>query len=439
LALSLAPVSQGQDTVTCDNDVVVQANDWLSKIADKFFGDVLAYTVIAEATNTKATTDDSYATIADVNLIEPGWKLCIPTAEYAQSMLGMDSQPEAAMESSTEAESDTEMAAESDAAMTDWVAPEGALVSVPVTQAPTLDGTVDEAFWADAPAITVQVRSGANMGESDVTLQSAYDDTNVYFTVSWADPTQSFTRSPWVKQEDGSWRKLTDPDDKGGDNNVYYEDKMAIIWSINDSIPDFENIGCFTACHAGENSDAKPYGNKNTDEAGQLGDIWHWKSVRNLNQVDDQYLDSTPYSPDTPSAGRHGDPKDGGGYVNNQNEDNSLPMYMGPADAPRDGSPGYILDSEKIPFEDELFAAGDMIPGIFKSQFTGDRGDISAGWKYEDGVWTVEIARALVTGSDYDVQFSDLTAAYPFGVAVFDNAQVRHAYQRGAETLVFKP
>jgi len=421
LALSLAPIIRGQDTVTCDSDVIVQKDDWLSKIADKFFDDVLAYPAIFEATNAKAATDSSYATIADANIIEPGWKLCIPTAEYAQSILGMDSQPAPATESSA-----------------GWVAPEGALVSKLVTEAPTLDGVAGEALWADASAITVAVDNGANMEAAEVTLKSVYDGNNVYFLATWADPTESFIRSPWIKQDDGTWSKLKDPDDKGGDNNVYYEDKMAMIWNINNSIPDFDSLGCFTACHAGENSDVKPFGNKYTDEAGQLGDIWHWKSVRNLNQVDDQYLDSTTYSPDTPEAGRHSDPKDSGGYVDNQTEDKTLPMWMGAADAPRDGSPGYILDSDKLPFDDSLFAAGDMIPGIVKSQITGDRGNISAGWNYENGVWTLELGRALVTGSEYDVQFSDLTAPYYFGVAVFDNAQVRHAYKKGSKTFVFE-
>ena len=40
---------------------------------------------------------------------------------------------------------------------------------------------------------------------------------------------------------------------------------------------------------------------------------------------------------------------------------------------------------------------------------------------------TSVISRKLVTGSKFDVQWSDLNARYPFGVAAFDNAQVRHA------------
>ncbi|MCB0155225.1 MAG: BMP family ABC transporter substrate-binding protein [Anaerolineae bacterium] len=37
-----------------------------------------------------AAADDSYTTIEDVNVIEPGWKLCIPSAEYAATVLGFN-------------------------------------------------------------------------------------------------------------------------------------------------------------------------------------------------------------------------------------------------------------------------------------------------------------------------------------------------------------
>ena len=320
-----------------------------------------------------------------------------------------------------------------------WTAPEGALVSVPAAATPTLDGVADDAVWADAPAVTIPVSGGANSGSTEVVLQSAYAGDMVYFLATWADPTESFLRSPWVMQEDGTWKKLKDPNDKGSDNNLYYEDKLAFIWPIAESIPDFGTVGCFTACHAGENSDVKPYGNKYTAEEGQFGDIWHWKGVRNLNQVDDQYLDSTRYSTDTPAAGRKSDPNDGGGYVDNQTEDKTLPAFMQPLDAPRDGSPGYILASEKLPFDGSLFTAGERVPSIIISEFLGDRGDIAAEWVWADGVWTLEFGRDLVTGSEFDVQFDDLTTTYFFGVAAFDNAQVRHAYETGATAFVFRP
>jgi hypothetical protein len=53
-------------------------------------------------------------------------------------------------------------------------------------------------------------------------------------------------------------------------------------------------------------------------------------------------------------------------------------------------------------------------------------------------VRTVEFSRKLVTGSEFDVQFNDLKKQYAFGVAVFDNAQVRHAYSPGVLKLVFE-
>ena len=87
--LALAPTHMfAQEEVVCDSDVVVQADDWLSKLADKFYGDVLAFPVIAEATNAKAAVDDSYTLISNVDVIEVGWKLCVPSVADAQALLG---------------------------------------------------------------------------------------------------------------------------------------------------------------------------------------------------------------------------------------------------------------------------------------------------------------------------------------------------------------
>lgn len=79
--LLLTPINVlAQEEVACESDVVVQGDDWLSKLADKFYGNPQAFPAIADATNAKAATDDSYTTIANVDVIEIGWKLCIPSA-----------------------------------------------------------------------------------------------------------------------------------------------------------------------------------------------------------------------------------------------------------------------------------------------------------------------------------------------------------------------
>jgi hypothetical protein len=86
--LTLAPLpTLAQGDVACENEVVVQASDFLSTIADKYYGNILAYPAIMEATNAQ---DGDYATIDNPDVIEPGWKLCIPSTEDAQTLLGQE-------------------------------------------------------------------------------------------------------------------------------------------------------------------------------------------------------------------------------------------------------------------------------------------------------------------------------------------------------------
>ncbi|HEU5319782.1 MAG TPA: ethylbenzene dehydrogenase-related protein, partial [Methylomirabilota bacterium] len=300
--------------------------------------------------------------------------------------------------------------------------PKNVLVSRKAAAAPALDGTLDAA-WKSASPLTVKVVGGRNLpgGSTEVTLRSLHAGDMVYFHVQYKDATESVRRGPWVKQADGSWLKLKDPNDKGGDNNLYYEDKMAMIWNI--SAPAFEQRGCMSACHTGE---GKPFGNKYTANAGERLDMWHMKHVRTgpVGQVDDQYVDHTRYDAEkAPNAGRKTDPKTGGGYVDNVRDDKKGPRFGNKGNTP--APPYWILDADKEPLDEGKYKAGDEVPGIIVAPFTGDRGHIAAriGWK--DGAWTLVFARKLVTGSEFDVQFSDLRKEYAFGVAVFDNAQVR--------------
>lgn len=64
----------------CGEDYVVQSDDWLSKIAEKFYGDPLAYSSIFEATNAAASAGGAYDAIANADVIEVGQTLCIPGA-----------------------------------------------------------------------------------------------------------------------------------------------------------------------------------------------------------------------------------------------------------------------------------------------------------------------------------------------------------------------
>ncbi len=79
--VAAAPPLQGGENYT------IQADDWLSKIAEKQYGDPLAYTAIVFYNNQKATEDDSLATIEDPNNIEVGWTIFLPTAEEATAFM----------------------------------------------------------------------------------------------------------------------------------------------------------------------------------------------------------------------------------------------------------------------------------------------------------------------------------------------------------------
>jgi tungstate transport system substrate-binding protein len=83
--VSAAPLVQ--EAVACEQEIIVQADDWLSKIAEKVYGDVFAYPAIAEATNAKYAEDNTFAFIENVDVIEVGWKLCLPGAAEAETIL----------------------------------------------------------------------------------------------------------------------------------------------------------------------------------------------------------------------------------------------------------------------------------------------------------------------------------------------------------------
>ena len=322
---------------------------------------------------------------------------------------------------------------------TDAPPPPNTLVVAKAAATPALDGNANDAVWASARPLTVKLGGGANFGgtgETTATLKAVTSGDMIYFLLQYTDPTNSIQRGPYKKQPDGTWKKLSDPNDKGGDDNVYYEDKWSIIWNNNDSIAGFNQNGCAVFCHVGE---GKPFGNKYTDKAGEIGDMWHMKGSRNgaWGQVDDQYVDNTRYDKDkSPNAGRKGDP--GGPDYKAFGLVNGKPEFMNKdGKAANAGGTYYIKDGDQIAFDDSKFKAGDEVASYFVYKLVGDRGDLGVAFKWANGMWTYEIARKLTTGSQYDIQFSDMGKTYTFGLAAFDNAQVRHAMGYEPLKLVF--
>lgn len=313
------------------------------------------------------------------------------------------------------------------------------LVAAKVATAPSLAAGAADSAWSAAKPLRIDLAGGANFGgkgSTTATLKAVYTPDMLYMLVQYADPTNSIRRGPFQKQADGTWKKLSDPNNKGGDDNVYYEDKWAFLWPIDNSVKGFAQSGCMVACHMGE---GKPYGNKYTASAGEVLDMWHMKGSRTapLGNVDDQYCDDTRYDAQkSPNAGRKSDP--GGPEYGNMKVVNGMPEFMNrdakPANA---GGLYYVVNGTQVPFDSSKFKAGDEVASFLIHPLKDDRADIKVATSWKDGVLTSVISRKLVTGSKLDVQFRDLSAQYPFGFAAFDNAQVRHAVHFDAKHLVF--
>jgi hypothetical protein len=321
----------------------------------------------------------------------------------------------------------------------------GDLVSLHVDTAPTLDGVADEAVWADAEELVVSVIGGGANG--DVTFKSVFTDTDVYLYAEWDDSTMSLTRGSGAWEYNGT-----------GFNNfdTGSEDRLALMWEIG-TITDFADDGCMVKCHL-------DYGSAGAflEVEGEKGDVWHMKAGRSLpttsaaqvgtptinddhqatagkfmfsGWLDDKVLtyDEEPYEGD---GGRHGDAGDET-YSRNRNETKTGPLYIesNPADyidamvltqAEIDG--GETLDVETASDVD-LAAAwaiyegfGALVPERILAPPTGSRGDVAQAAVWEDGTWSTEISRKLVTGNDDDVQFDDLDAGYLFGVSIMDDS-----------------
>ena len=324
------------------------------------------------------------------------------------------------------------------------------LISYKTDQPIELDG-VAESTWLKAVPLTLVLDNlpyepvdYKGMRETNYSIQSLYDDDFVYFFVQWDDPTKSLARYPWEKQQDNTWKRLMNPD-KTGHENTYYEDKASIYWNINTR--DFEKKGCDIACHMADaggvvaDVQQRSPGRKFTPRQGETIDMWHWKAVRTglTGQFDDQYVDSTIDPVVNKNWGRKSDHQTGGGYKDNITDDQLAPA-MGTRMWNEIDSYAVVPDDQVLFYD--TFKPGHRLASIIVNPFTGSRGDISASGVWKDGKWMLEFKRKRVTVgemvNEQDVQFSDLSKTYYFGVSVFDNSQINHLFSHRVLKMKFE-
>ncbi len=300
-------------------------------------------------------------------------------------------------------------------------------VSAKVAAAPKVDGNADDAQWESAEELLVTYEDGPE----DALVKTVHTDKEIFFLFQWEDDSgaQSIKPNMWVY--DGTkWTAYKEEDE------VQMDDMLSFQWNI--SVPGFEKRGCLNICHAPEKED-KMY----TEKAGEMTDLWLWKAgISNpLGYADDYYMDHTNVLKKDQAdkvkrinAAHKGD--EAAGYV--RNEAGGQPKWM-PKGGANDNP--FLIKGNEVPLAG-AFKKGDTIPGWILAKPKGSRGDISAAASFEeeDGIWTVEISRALVTGDKkHDVQFSDLKKTYYFGLANWDNIVLgKHVKLKDVIGLTFK-
>lgn len=335
----------------------------------------------------------------------------------------------------------------------------------------TLDGTADAAY---GPAITLPL--GEGMEDTDasgnilgcvqchsltgstvtVTLRAAHTATDLYVFAQWNDNTASFTRGgAWIfNPVDNTWSTI------GGQS----EDRIAFYWPIGSPTGDPFGGNCMKKCHTTDTSGVNGLGDEVFLATGSA-DMWHSKAARSWPRIAatgsgltvdpashqvtagtvsmDGYLDDKNVGQ---WSGTNG--VDGGRYPDagtgidsrNRNGAKNAPLYI--ETNPTDFMDAMILTKDEIDggqtitadptnpaFDPAAVAAAwanyvalkAVVPERFLKDPTGSRVDLRSFAKWDNGVWTVEIRRALDTGNADDVAFAAGGNKYKFGVAVMDN------------------
>lgn len=273
--------------------------------------------------------------------------------------------------------------------------------------------------WDQAKPLVVQLANGNGMddGRTQLTLQALHNGDELFVKAEWNDDDEDYGYWPWKKTGDG-WEYMQT---SANDECHCYEDKFSLVFPIEPD-GDFERFGCAASCHLHGDYG---WGYKGST---RLLDVWHWKSARTgpTGQVDDKYWSVVDF--DSEDIGRHGDPKDGGGYVKNRSDDKNHPLFL--PDSPAAVFQGSIPKEHAVEYTAAAGAAvktDETIPGVVTDAFLGDRGNVDCKSQYQNGRWTLFMRRKLDTGSRYDVQFAP-GDRYAFGCAAFDHSGKRHAY-----------
>ena len=359
------------------------------------------------------------------------------------------------------------------------------------------DGTI-EAAWNSAPKLTVHAVvpdlgndnfNGWVGNSTDVTMRSLYDATNIYYLVEWNSDRKHCESSPWYYNPATlRWMQEASTPVKNADSTTFrppfIQDQFVMMFNINYSVPNFNTLSCYVACHvnSGYLSGPAPEGGvMYTNGPTEFLDCWRARMVQvvNANQANDCYiwdgagaLDKNEVASDAQASTKDG------GFSNKQTltitgktTKVSVPWFVIPSGTYSNGamlqkdtlsggaavkviavdSNGVLTLAGGATIDPRTAASGTSyqqvgtgdgakcIPGSFVSPYSGSRGDVTANAFWTGTGWRLLLKRALNTNqavipgttSKDDVDLSGL-GDQPFGIGVmFNGADNQHAIVAG--------
>ena len=330
------------------------------------------------------------------------------------------------------------------------------VAEIAVAEAPSLDGDLSDAVWTKAQPVSIMTTQGGDFGgthQSLVEIRAVHDGEFAYFAFVWEDPTRSLKHLPLVKRG-RSWHVAATREDLG-DESKYFEDKFAVLLSA----PGLPLIGA--AIHLAR----QPLTGLPPSSSGRglhyilgggIADVWQWRASHGGPAG---HIDNCHIGRPLPPVGGEPQHYAGGfaldpGAVPYQSNIVELPKTGGgvtilPRQLPRDfaamaqamgriddvagvseseGARWWMTGSETLPYSPALDAGipdGSVIPSIlFTSEIVNtSRTGIRGVARWAAGRWTLEVARRLYTGGQFDMP---IKSGMLMWVAAFDHSEKRH-------------
>ena len=228
---------------------------------------------------------------------------------------------------------------------------------------PIIDGLANESAWQNTPELITY----DNTQELPITIKSVYNDSEIFFLVSFPDLDESRTHKSWV------WDKGREIYTVGFDR----EDTFIFKW----------------------NMEAKPVDLSIYADNSYKADIWFWKACR---------TDAAGYADDK-------------SHLLSPTEERLTTEII-----TRTGKRMFLLresDDGESAYKIDLISEyqGEILPRYTINKPTGSRSDVKAKAKGQDGRWTIEFGRKLITGNRDDIQFTP-SQKYLFGVSRYEIA-----------------